>query len=443
MGKLFGFKIILRILLICFLVVCSVFLIVDKFIFSGIFLLLVVVVLGIEFYRFLLKPFQDVQKTLSAMYNEDFSLKAPSGKQNELFQNLSDLYEKQKQTYFEQESVQKIYNNLLNSISTGILILRKIENEDWEIFLMNESFAKTFQTPIYSSWKNFNKNLPEFVQRLYEIQFQEVQQTLEISIDNQENQTYSLKTSTIKTYNFQYFIVSLDSVQSIVEKKEKQAWYDLMKVISHEMMNTLTPINSLVNSLQYYAEQDEWTSDDQLDFKESLKTIQKKTVHMLEFVQNYRELTNFPRPQKKETNLIDIVQSCLEIMKPMFEENQIEVLTDFERKEFLFPLDAILTERVLINLLTNSIFSVESNPELKQISIKIYRQNLRIFIEIKDNGRGIEKEIKDKVFIPFFTTRENGAGIGLSLSKNIMEAHNGHLTFKSKPGETVFTMSFL
>src|SRR5690606_13244710 len=126
--------------------------------------------------------------------------------------------------------------------------------------------------------------------------------------------------------------VSLDSVQSIVKKKEKQAWYDLMKVISHEMMNTLTPINSLVNSLQYYAEQDEWTSDDQLDFKESLKTIQKKTVHMLEFVQNYRELTNFPRPQKKETNLIDIVQSCLEIMKPMFEENQIEVLTDFERK---------------------------------------------------------------------------------------------------------------
>lgn len=442
MGKLFGLKIALRVVLICALVVCSVFLLINEFIFSGFFLLLIVLILGVEFYQFLLKPFQDVHKALSAMYSEDFSLKSPSKDKNELFHNLSNLYEKQKQSYFEQQSIQIIYNNLLNSISTGILILRKAENQDWDIFLMNESFAKTFQMPVYTSWKNLNKNLPEFVQKLNETKFEEVHQTLEISIDNQENQTYLLKTSKIKTYNYSYFIVSLDSVQSIIEKKEKQAWYDLMKVISHEMMNTLTPINSLVNSLQYYAEQDEWSADDKVDFKESLKTIQKKTVHMLEFVDSYRELTNFPSPKKVETNLVSVVNSCLEVMKPTFDENEIQINTEFEKTEILFSVDFILIERVVINLLTNSVYALQNIDYPREITLKIYHQDFRVYIEIKDNGRGIEREIRDKIFIPFFTTRENGAGIGLSLSKNIMEAHNGHLTFKSKARETVFVMSF-
>lgn len=438
-----GFKIAVRIILICSLLVGCLFLASKDFVFSAVFLFLVVLILGVEFYYFLMKPFTDVHKTLSAMLNEDFSLKAPSAHKNDVFLTLSDLYEKQKKSHFEQQSIQLIYNNLLNSISTGILILRKSDEEDWTIFLMNESFAQIFQMPVYTSWKNLAKNLPEFVAKLRETGFREVQQTMEISIDNQENQTYSLKTSKIKTYNYEYFTVSLDSVQSIIEKKEKQAWYDLMKVISHEMMNTLTPINSLVNSLQYFAEQESWDADDKKDFKESLETIQKKTIHMLEFVDNYRQLTNFPRPKKEEIDLVSLVKSCLEIMKPLLSENKIQVEFWSEKQNILSSIDQVLTERVIINLLTNSIYALQEQETNREIHLKIYRLSHRTFVEIKDNGKGIDKEIRDKVFIPFFTTRQNGAGIGLSLSKNIMEAHSGYLTFKSKPGETVFVMSFV
>ncbi len=443
MGKWIGLKIVIRIILICSLLVGCLYLAFKEFIFSAGFLFVLVLILGVEFYNFLIKPFTDVHKTLSAMLNDDFSLKAPSSHKNDVFRTLSDLYEKQKKSHFEQQSIQLIYSNLLNSISTGILILRKSEDEDWTIFLMNESFAQIFQMPVYTSWKNLIKNLPEFVTRLNEIGFREVQQTMEISIDNQENQTYSLKTSKIKTYNYEYFTVSLDSVQSIIEKKEKQAWYDLMKVISHEMMNTLTPINSLVNSLQYFAEQETWDADDKKDFRESLETIQKKTIHMLEFVDNYRQLTNFPRPKKEKADLVSIVKSCLEIMKPLLQENKIQVEFWSEKEEIFSLIDQVLTERVIINLLTNSIYALQERETDREIQLKIYRHSHRTFVEIKDNGKGIDKEIRDKVFIPFFTTRQNGAGIGLSLSKNIMEAHSGYLTFKSKPGETVFVMSFL
>lgn len=442
MGTRFKLHIIFRIFFICGIGILSFYLIAKDLYFSGAFTIILAIILVGEFYAFLTKPLDDIHKTIAAMNFQDFSLKTSVPHEHLLFKDLADLYEKQKQAHFEQESVKIIYDNILNSISTGILILKRNQISDWELFLMNESFAATFQIPIYGSWNNFKKNLPEFVQKLDEIQYKSVNDSFDISVDNQENQTYSLKTSRIKTYNYSYFIVSMDSIQSIVEKKEKLAWHDLMKVISHEMMNTLTPINSLVNSLQYYADQENWEEDDKSDFRESLQTIQKKTIHMLEFVDNYRQLTAIPQPKKSMTDLIQVVKSCLDVMRTTFEENQILIQTQFEKEEILVEIDQVLSERVLINLLTNSLYAVENNSTSKEITIKIYRQNMRTFVEVKDNGRGIEKEIRDKIFFPFFTTRETGAGIGLTLSKNIMEAHGGHLTFKSKPGETDFIMSF-
>lgn len=442
MGKGFGIQVILRILLMVLLGVSAFLLFSKSYFFSGIFCLIIAIILLFEFYYFLIKPITDIHKTISALIHHDFSLQSPQRKKSPVFSDLEKLYQKHKQDFFEQESVQIIYNNLLNSITTGILILKKTENEDWEIFLMNHSFAGIFQIPVYASWSNFKRNVPEFIERLNQIEFGEVQQTLEISVDNRENQTFSLKTSAIKTYNYSYYIISLDSVQSIIEKKEKQAWHDLMKVISHEMMNTLTPINSLINSLTYFSEQDNLNEEDKTDFKESLKTIQRKTIHMLEFVDNYRQLTNLPQPKKSYSNIILLIQSCLDIMKPLLDESKIKTNLQIDKSEIFCFYDPILTERVIINLLTNSIYAVQNQVENPKITISVYHQNPRTIVEIRDNGIGIDKSIRDKVFIPFFTTRTKGAGIGLSLSRNIMEAQNGNLTFKSKPGDTVFFVSF-
>lgn len=419
-----------------------VFLLNNKFLFTGFFGIIIIIVLIIEFYYFFKKPFREIHKVLSALVHDDYSLKVNINQHSTLFSDLEKLYHKQKDQYFDQQSVKLIYDNLLNSISSGILILRKTESEDWEIFLMNRTLADIFQIPIYSSWNNLQRNLSEFTDKLKSINFEEINETLEISIDNSENQTYSLKTSAIKTYTYQYYTATLDSVQTIIEKKEKQAWYDLMQVISHEMMNTLTPINSLINSMEYYTEQPQLSAEDNDDFKESLKTIQKKTVHILEFVENYRKISQLPQPKKKNTDLVKLVGTCVEMMHSVFEEKEILVgiISDYEELNSL--IDPVLIERVIINLLTNSIYSLESRENDRQIKIKIQKTSERIFVGIWDNGSGIEKEIRDKVFIPFFTTRTNGAGIGLSLSKNIMEAHDGNLTFKSKPGDTGFLMSF-
>ena len=425
----------------CGLSVISVLLFQNEFPLTGFFILLCILGLIIEFYHLLNKPFREVHRTILSIHREDFSLKMSNNK-GEVLKDLSLLYEKQKYKHFEQESIKIIYSNILNGISTGLLILRKTEKEEWNLFFINQGFADIFQIPVYTSWTNLKRNLSVITEKFEEIQYKEVNQTLEITIDSKEVQTYSFKTSLIKTYNYSYYIVSLDSIQSIVEKKEKQAWYDLMKVLSHEMMNTLTPINSLANSMTYFVEKDSWDTEDKKDFKESLKTIQKKTVHMLEFVDNYRLLTNFPQAQKKLTNLSALVHSCVEIMKTNLEERNIQV--DIQTSdEMFYNIDPILTERVLINLITNSMYALDTVEGDRHLFVKIYQETNRAFIEVQDNGQGIDNTIRDKIFIPFFTTRDTGAGIGLALSKNIMEAQNGYLTYKNVEGATVFIMSFI
>lgn len=442
MDRKFWLWLFFRLLWIFGWMLLVVFLLNNKFLFTGFFGIIIIIVSIIEFYYFFKKPFREIHKVMSALVHDDYSLKVNSNQDSALFADLEKLYHKQKDQYFDQQSVKLIYDNLLSSISSGILILRKTDSEDWEIFLMNRAFADIFQIPVYSSWNNLQRNLNEFTDKLKSIHFEEVNESLEISIDNSENQTYSLKTSAIKTYAFQYYIATLDSVQTIIEKKEKQAWHDLMQVISHEMMNTLTPINSLINSMEYYTEQPQLSEEDSQDFKESMKTIQKKTIHMLEFVENYRKISQLPQPKKKNTDLVKLVNTCVEMMYSVFDEKGISVELNSDYKEINSFLDPVLIERVVINLLTNSVYSLEGRENDRQIKIKIQKTPERIFVGIWDNGSGIEREIRDKVFIPFFTTRANGAGIGLSLSKNIMEAHNGNLTFKSEPDNTEFLMSF-
>jgi len=444
MSPYFILKIVLRLVLICGSSVAAIFIYLNGFPITSFFVFFLVIVFFIELYFAFYRPFQDIQKTLRSMLSEDFSMQTSSSRKGEIFGVLSQVYEKQRHAFFEQESVKLIYDNLFNGISTGVLILRKSDENDWEIFLMNLGFAEIFQIPKFASWHNLQRNLPQFTQKLESIDFSTVQQTLDIAVDHKEKQAFSLKTSTIQTYNYTYFTVLLDSVQSIVEKKEKQAWYDLMKVIAHEIMNTLTPINSLVGSLQYYADKEQWEQEDENDFKESLKTIQKKTVQMLAFVDNYRQLSQFPQAQKSHTNLVKLVEGVIEMMQSLANEKGIKLKLIAEFPEIYHTIDPNLTEHVLVNLITNSLHALEkSQKKQKEIRVRIRQETSRTFIEVIDNGIGIDPMIREKIFIPFFTTREKGAGIGLSLSKNCMEAQDGYLNFQSNESETVFLMTFV
>jgi nitrogen fixation/metabolism regulation signal transduction histidine kinase len=245
-----------------------------------------------------------------------------------------------------------------------------------------------------------------------------------------------LQASRTEIFERDYYIVLLDSIQNVVEKKEKDAWVNLMKVISHELLNSITPIRSICQNLQDLVEQDSLSAEDLEDIKNSVETMLRRSDHLQKFVEGYRKLAMLPSPKKEKIELKDLIDNCLQIMNPLFKKDGIEVENSISLKR-LINVDAQQTEQVIINLLTNSINALK-NTSKKQILISAEAKENRIFIKITDNGNGIEKEIENKIFLPFFTTRNEGAGIGLTLSKNIIEAHGGYISFKTENEKTVF-----
>ncbi|WP_066034904.1 sensor histidine kinase [Flavobacterium anhuiense] len=408
--------------------------------FTGIFSLCMVFLLSREMYFYVKNMVLIYNKTISSILQDDFSSDFSKHKFNSTYNELFTLYETLKNKQNEQVTRDIIYRSILNNIESGVIILQKQES-DWSIFLMNDYFSSHFNVPKVSKWKYLKNQLPSLCEIIEKDDFHEIKTSIELSINKQSKQTFVLQASRTEIFEQDYFIVLLDSIQSVVEKKEKDAWINLMKVISHELLNSITPIRSICQNLEDLVEQDSLSAEDLEDVKHSVQTMLRRSDHLQKFVEGYRKLAMLPSPKKEKTALQQVVENCIEVMNPLFRKNNIEV-TNSVAQNYLINIDSQQIEQVLINLLTNSINALE-NSNLKQISISAEAKNNRIFIKVSDSGKGIEKEIEEKIFLPFFTTRPEGAGIGLTLSKNIIEAHGGYVSHKNENGKTVFEISLI
>ncbi|MNX00675.1 Sensor protein FixL [compost metagenome] len=408
--------------------------------FTGIFGLCMVFLLGREMYFYVRNMVLIYNKTISSILQDDFSSDFSKHKFNSTYNELFTLYETLKNKQNEQVTRDIIYRSILNNIESGVIILQKQE-KDWSIFLMNDYFSSHFNVPKVSKWKYLKNQLPSLCEIIEEDDFHEIKTSIELSINEQSKQTFVLQASRTEIFGQDYFIVLLDSIQNVVEKKEKDAWINLMKVISHELLNSITPIRSICQNLEDLVEQDSLSTEDLEDIKNSVQTMLRRSDHLQKFVEGYRKLAMLPSPKKEKAALQQLVENCIQVMNPLFRKSNIEVINAVNQN-YLINIDSQQIEQVLINLLTNSINALE-NSNLKQISISAEAKNNRIFIKVSDSGKGIEKEIEDKIFLPFFTTRTEGAGIGLTLSKNIIEAHGGYISYKSENGKTVFEISLV
>jgi len=428
----------LRLLLILAGIEFSVYLHKIKFVFAPVFGFLIVLFLIIELYFYVKSIILLYDKTISSIIQNDFSSDFSKYKtnQNDLFK----LYDILKSKQNEQVSRDIIYTSILNNIETGIIILKK-ENSEWNVFLMNDYFSKHFDVPKVSNWKLLKNQLPSLCEVIEEQDFQEIKTALEIRVNEQQSQTFVMQTSRTEIYELDYFIVLLDSIQNVVEKKEKEAWSNLMKVISHELLNSITPIRSISQNLQELVEQDSISSEDLEDIKSGVGTMLRRSDLLQKFVEGYRKLAMLPSPKKEKIELQKMMDNCFQVMNPLFRNKQIKVINTISFDYWLL-VDHEQIEQALINLLTNSLHALENAVE-KQILIAAEIKENRIFIKITDTGNGIDKEIENKIFLPFFTTRKEGAGIGLTLSKSIIEAHGGYLDFRNMDGKTTFVICLI
>lgn len=378
------------------------------------------------------------EKILLSIQKKDFSL-FPKSERNDLIDNAVKLYYQSKEEHLSLSSYKLLYEEILNQLEIGMMILIQ-KNNEWNVFYVNPTFLEILQIPKYNSWNLYEEKTPDFYKIIQQTNYENSQEFFDISINENIKQSFSLRTKKVENVKNRFCIISLESVQKIIEQKEKLAWNNLMKVISHELLNTLTPVNSLIQNLEYIANQDVVEKEDQEEMKESLMIINSKSKQLLNFVDDYRQVAELPKPVFKTISLKMIVDSALDFLRPEFKKNGISIIILLEDQTVF--ADQKMIERCLINLYLNAIYAVADSPE-KVIKTEIKNLNKRITLSVEDTGVGIQKEIQDKIFLPFFTTRISGSGIGLTLSKSIMEAHKGYLNYKTLENGSRFEMWFL
>lgn len=247
-----------------------------------------------------------------------------------------------------------------------------------------------------------------------------------------------------------YRLVSIQNIQSELEEKEMEAWQNLIRVLTHEIMNSVTPIVSLSGTANNLLASDTFKNCDvsqcleQLqDVTAAVSTIENRSRGLLEFVENYRKLTRIPKPNFSVIPAREIFKRVESLHQAQLAEKGISLFVDVQPAGLDITADNALIEQVLINLLKNAIEAVE-RIHSPRIVLKAFLASIgRPIIQVEDNGPGIDKDILENIFIPFFTTKSSGSGIGLSLSRQIMRLHNGSLTVQSVPfHRTAFILRF-
>jgi two-component system nitrogen regulation sensor histidine kinase NtrY len=245
-------------------------------------------------------------------------------------------------------------------------------------------------------------------------------------------------------------VVTLQNIQSELQQQELEAWQNLTRVLRHEIMNSITPISSLTSTLREILDHDltdhqthfELKTEGAEDLREGLNTIENRSKGLIKFIDAYREYTSLPQPKMKSVFLKSLLDKVAQLMKPEFRKTTHQLNVSCDSEYIALQIDEEMIEQVLINLLKNAIESLHDTPNGTVGLAGKYTEN-GVVIEVTDNGPGIIKEALDRIFVPFFTTKKTGSGIGLSLSRQIMQMHNGSLTAESEPHvRTVFRLKF-
>jgi len=230
-------------------------------------------------------------------------------------------------------------------------------------------------------------------------------------------------------------LYSIENLSGELSARESSAWRNLIRVLTHEIMNTLTPITSLAQTTVGMLDE----PDAAADIREAITTISRRSEGMIRFVSRYRELLHVPEPSAEDVGVAGLLNNVVTLLQPSMKNISIKV--EVVPESLIVFADRQLIDQVLINLVKNAGDALTDTAD-PQISLAAKFSFGRVIINVTDNGPGIHEDDIDQVFIPFFTTKREGSGIGLSLSRQIMTAHKGDIALESGPSGTTFSLVF-
>lgn len=400
-----------------------------------------------ELYRFISKTNRSLTRFLESVKYSDFASGFTAD--NKLGKSFKDLniafnqvLEAFRKARSEKEEHLLYLNTIVEHVSTGLI---SFDNEG-NVELINATAKRFIKTETL-------RNIEELIEtqsRLYKVLFD--LPTGKSSLFRMEGDIQLSVTATeIILRGKKVKLVALQNIQPELQKKELEAWQNLTKVLRHEIMNSITPIASLTSTLKDVLVEDlkhhegkfELPEEAVDDLQDGLDTIAGRSQGLIKFIDAYRDYTSIPLPEIKSISAEDLFEHISQLLKIEIRKSKIDFKYNIKPSEMMLHVDEELIEQVLINLIKNAIEALEGieNPTI-ELKAELNELN-NPKITVTDNGHGIVMEALEQVFIPFYTTKKTGSGIGLSLSRQIMQLHNGTLTVDSKLGErTRFTLTF-
>lgn len=395
------------------------------------------------------KTNRDVNRLLRSIQYNDFSQTFSSegrGKSfEELRQSLMKVMDDFRVTRTEKEEHYQYLQTVMQHVGVGLITFR----EDGSVGLINNAAKRLLRV---NRLKNV-KMLAPFSRKLVGIllQMKSGDKELVEVVDNEELLQLAVYATEFKLRGERYTLASIHDIQNELEEKELEAWQKLTRVLTHEIMNSITPIASLASTAHdLLIEVTDPIHGDGVDVEENItdvqgavRTIERRSQSLLHFVNAYRSLTRIPKPDFQIFPVAELFENIFVLMQPQMKASGTQVVRTIEPESLDLTADPKLIEQVLINLVKNAMEAVKGIPDAEVQMIARIDARGRTVIQVIDNGPGIIKEAIDKIFIPFFTTKKEGSGIGLALSRQIMRQHGGGITVYSEPDtRTIFTLRF-
>jgi len=431
-------KILIRVLLLLVALVAAAFLIVKALFIYLLIVLPIIFYQVVEFYRFQHKAHEELGQFVESIHYRDFSrnfdVKHAPTELRPLRKGFNEINSTFKIISKEKETQYQYLQKILELVDTGIL---SYKFSTGEVVWMNESLKRMLQLPYLKTINSLLRRDEDLYNNIIALKSGETK----IAAAHLETNSFKilLSATAFQTDGEKYKLIAFQNVDEALDETEAKAWQKLLSVMTHEIMNSIAPISSLADTLKNRLKQSMHTLNNDSgsvdDLELGIETIKRRSEGLLKFAETYRNLNKITTPNVKKIYVRDLFEGLNQLMQPTLDQKNIDLQVVLKDTALVLEADTSLVEQVLINLVVNAIEAVKDKEEARIVLSATIDAKNKIVIKVADNGSGMPPEMIDKIFIPFFSTKKTGSGIGLSLCKQIMMLHKGNIQVYSEEGK--------
>ncbi|MFI2741634.1 sensor histidine kinase [Zhouia sp. PK063] len=404
----------------------------NQYYFTGAVILTLVIFINL--YQFINKRFSEVDDFLESVKYRDFSRwfneRTGAKDMQELHKSFNTAIRTIKAINSEMEIQHFYLKRILEMVNTGIIAYHTTSGK---VLVVNDAFQEILDVPAFKNVSFIEKRKQEFFEEVFKKHNPE---TIAIAVViGKEKANVLVSDALFKLEDQPYKIIAVQNIEETIDHTESEAWKKLLSVMTHEIMNSIAPISSLAETLQNHIqkaiENPKETPIDMEDLEMGIESIRKRSEGLMMFAKTYRSLHKITQLNPSTVRVSNLFENIKNLMLPSLKEKEVKLNFILKDVALKVNIDVYLVEQTLINLILNAIDATEQQTQAV-VNVSAF-ENLKgqIVLQVADNGNGIPEEILDKIFVPFFTTKKKGSGVGLSLAKQIMLLHKGKIQVDS------------